>query len=386
MRRQFCDQRRLTLLFAIVLAAFLFTAGQSALAQQKVKTALDSLSKQKDKDSRIIINTDLVSFTVTVTDNRGRLVPGLERRAFAVYENDVRQEISFFSNRDAPASIGVVFDISASMREEKIIRAREALARFIQTSHPEDEYSLISFNDSTELLLDKTRDSQGLLAQFGRIKPEGNTALFDAVAVGLETIARSRYAKRALIVISDGEDNRSRTTLSQVKRKLQESDVTSYSILIGPLLPRSNGESVMNQLASASGGKLFYPGNGEAMSEAFEQIALELRQQYSIGFIPTNNTNDGRWRHLKITVTPPAGTPHLSVRSRKGYYAPPNPEARNRSAVRVRCSIACTAYANLIDRRVPMAYSTLSLSCNDKKGDINYSFVSQANQGFSAKD
>jgi Ca-activated chloride channel family protein len=322
MKKQFRNLRRTTLLSAIVLAALLLVEPQPSLAQQKLKeSAFAPAAAEKDNGNRITISTELVSLTVTVTDKQGRYVAGLGRSAFAVYEDDVRQEISFFSDRDAPASVGVVFDVSGSMRGEKIIRAREALARFIQTSHSEDEYSLISFNGSAELLLDRTRDSEALLARFSGINPSGGTALYDAAALGLEALAHSRYAKRALIIISDGEDNKSCATLNQVKRKSLESGVTIYTILIGPLLPRSNGGAVMDELASASGGKSFFPGNAEAMSEDFERIALELRRQYSIGYTPTNVASDGRWRRLKIVVTPPAGSPRLAVRNRKGYYA-----------------------------------------------------------------
>ncbi|MBI1762718.1 MAG: VWA domain-containing protein [Acidobacteria bacterium] len=295
-------------------------------------TAFAPPAAQKDNASRITISTELVSFTVTVTDNQGCHVTGLDRRAFAVYEDNVRQELNFFSDRDAPASVGVVFDVSGSMRGEKVIFAREALARFIQTSHPEDEYSLISFNDSARLLFDRTRDGEALLAQFGSVHPQGNTALYDGVALGLEALAHGRYAKRALIVISDGEDNRSRSTFNQVRRKLQESGVTIYTILIGSPPPHSNGGIVMGQLAAASGGKSFSPGDGEALSEAFEQIALELRHQYSLGYTPTNVTDDGQWRRLKIIVTPPAESPRLIVRSRKGYYAAASLAERAESA------------------------------------------------------
>jgi Ca-activated chloride channel family protein len=172
------------------------------------------------------------------------------------------------------------------------------------------------------------RDGGALLSQFGGAIPDGNTALYDAVALGLETLARSRYTKRALIVISDGEDNRSRSTFNEIKRMIQESGVTTYPIVIGPLLPRSNGRVIMNQLASVSGGKSFFPNNLEAMSEGFEQIALELRHQYSIGYVPAKITNDGRWRRLKVIVTPPTESQRLIVRSRKGYYSGSKMESR----------------------------------------------------------
>ncbi|MCI0388763.1 MAG: VWA domain-containing protein [Acidobacteria bacterium] len=316
MKRRFCDPRQITLLSTLVLAACLSIGPQTSLAQQESKAAAFA-----PPNDRILINTELVSLTVTVADKAGRYVAGLDRRAFAIYEDDVRQEIGFFSDRDAPASIGVIFDVSASMSGERIIRAGEALARFIQTGHPEDEYSLISFNDNVQLLLDRVHDGGALLSRFGGASPGGNTALYDAVALGIETLTRSRYEKRALVVISDGEDNRSRSTFNQVKLKLLESGVMIYTIVIGPLLPRSNGRAVMHDLASASGGKSFFPSNGEAMSEGFEEIALEMRHQYSIAYVPAKTTNDGRWRRLKVIVTPPSGSPRLIVRNRKGYYA-----------------------------------------------------------------
>jgi Ca-activated chloride channel family protein len=298
------------------------SAPQTSLAQQKSKAdAFAPPVAEKENNSRITISTELVSLTVTVTDKQGRYIGGLDRGVFAVYEDDVRQEVSFFSDLDAPVSVGVVFDVSGSMRGEKIIRARDALTRFIRTSHPEDEYSLISFDKSARLLVDRTRDGGALLAQFGNVNPQGNTALYDAVAFGLDALAEGRYEKRAMIVVSDGEDNRSRSTFGQVRRKLQESGVTIYTILIGPLPPRSNGGMIMDQLASASGGKSFFPGDSETMNEAFERIALELRRQYSIGYAPTNVARGGEWRRLKVTVDQPAGSPRLVVRSRKGYYA-----------------------------------------------------------------
>jgi Ca-activated chloride channel family protein len=258
---------------------------------------------------------------VSVTDKKGRFVPGLDRGAFAVYEDCVRQEISFFSDQDAPVAVGVVFDVSASMTGEKIRRARDAVARFIQTSHEEDEYFLIGFNQSPRLLLEGVGGSEAMAARISGIEPQGATALYDAVAFGLKQVERSRLRKRALIVISDGEDNRSRLGFGDVKRMLQESDVSVYTVVIGPLLPHSNAGMLMDELASSSGGKSYFPGNAEKMSEAFEQIALELRRQYSIGYTPSNFVTDGKWRHIEVKVMSPPGFPHLVVRSRNGYYA-----------------------------------------------------------------
>jgi Ca-activated chloride channel family protein len=306
--------------FQFGLAVFLFAAPAPLLAQQSSGGGAQT-PPVRDGDNRINIRTELVSLTVTVTDMDGRYFADLDRDAFAVYEDGVRQEISFFSDRDAPAGIGIVLDVSNSMAGAKIERAREALARFIQTSHEEDDYFLIGFNDSPQLLLDGVRGSEALLSRISELKPHGSTALYDAVTFSLDQVARSRHHKRALIVISDGEDNMSRSTFSQVRRKFQEADVTIYTVLIGPVVPRSNGGFIMDILASASGGKSYSPSNVEKMSEAFEQIALELRHQYSIGYTPSNLNPDGRWRRLKVAVTPPAGAPRLVVRSRKEYYA-----------------------------------------------------------------
>ncbi len=271
------------------------------------------------EEARLRVSTEVVSLTVSVTDQEGRFLPGLTKQDFKVMDERVSQEISHFSDADAPASVGIVFDLSSSMSAGKINRAREALARFIQTSHQDDEYFLIGFRNNAEVLLDGTRDSEALLQRVASLRPEGETALYDGVALALNQVSQGRYAKRALIVISDGEDNHSRTTYNQVRRQLQEANVTIWTVLIGPLLPRSNGGAVMDKLAAVSGGKSFFPRNAEKMSEDFEQIALELRRQYSIGYTPSNLVADGKWHRIKVEVVPSAT--RTAVRTREGYYA-----------------------------------------------------------------
>lgn len=321
MKRQLCNPRRIMFAATLILAAGLFIVPLNALAQQKGHSFTPSPSHSSNGNESITINTELVSLQVSVMDKQGRYLAGLDQSSFAVYEDGVRQEISLFSEQDAPAAVGIVLDVSGSMTEEKIKRAREALARFIQTSHEDDEYYLIGFNEHPQLLMAGVRGSEAMLARVSGIKPQGNTALYDAVALGLAQVAHSRLPKRALIVISDGEDNRSRLGFGQIRRMLREADVTVYTVLIGPLLPHSNGGVVMDDFASASGGKSYFPSNAEKMSEAFEQVALELRRQYSIGYVPSNFVADGKWRRLKVSVTPPCESRGLVVRSRAGYYA-----------------------------------------------------------------
>jgi Ca-activated chloride channel family protein len=153
------------------------------------------------------------------------------------------------------------------------------------------------------------------------IQPRGHTALFDAVSAGVKHVSQGAHPKRALIVISDGEDNHSRISFDRLKRSLKESDVSVYTILIGPLKPRSNAGVIMDLMASITGGNAFFPSNTDRMDEAFEQIALELRHHYSIGYTPSNFKTDGKWRRVKVQVASPGGSKKLIVRAREGYFA-----------------------------------------------------------------
>ncbi len=223
-------------------------------------------------DGPVIVNTDLITFTVTVTDTYGRYVSGLAKNAFTVLDEKKAQEITFFSDDDAPVSVGVIFDVSGSMSGDKVRRARDALSKFIQTSHNSDEYFLIAFNQRAQLF--------------------------------------SRY------------------TFSELRRLLKESDVVLYGIGIlsgsdaGSQMGME-GQGILDELASVSGGKAFFPRSNAEMDDIFEQIALELRHQYSIGYKPVNFTSNGRWHKIKVKVTPPRGLPRLFVRSKEGYYALP---------------------------------------------------------------
>lgn len=277
----------------------------------------------------VITNTDLITFTVTVTDTYGRYVSGLGKGAFTVLDEKKPQEITYFSDDDSPVSVGVIFDVSGSMGGDKIKRARDALSKFIQTSHNMDEYFLIAFNSRAQLLLDRTRDGNQVLDKLSFVQTRNNTALYDACYLGVEKVQRGAHPKRALLLISDGQDNNSRYTFGELRRLLKESDVTLYGIgiLSGSDAGSSmgmEGQGILDELASVSGGKAFFPRSNAEMDDIFEQIALELRHQYSIGYRPVNFTNDGRWHKIKVKVTPPRGLPRLFVRAKDGYYAVPS--------------------------------------------------------------
>lgn len=303
-------------------AAFLCLAASSYVFAQNPTPTPD------DEVGRINIKTDLVTLTLTVTDPHGRYVSGLTKQAFTITDNNQEQEITYFSDSDAPVSVGIIFDISGSMSGDKIKKAQKALERFITTSHPSDEYFLIAFNSRAQLLLDRTRDGDAVLRKLTLVQPKNNTALYDAVYLGLERVTRGAHQKRALLIISDGQDNSSRYNFSEVRRLMKESDVVSYAVGIvdrgdlGSSLGMQ-GQAFLDEIASVSGGKAFYPSTDVEMDEIFERIALELRHQYSVGYVPKDFEPNGKWRKVKAKVKPPRGLPRLTVRGREGYYATP---------------------------------------------------------------
>jgi len=279
-------------------------------------------------DKPISVKTDLVTLTLTVTDLYGRYVSGLTKNAFTVFDSNQEQEITFFSDADAPASIGILFDVSASMSGEKILKAQKALERFINTSHPSDEYFLIAFNSRAQLLLDRTRDGEAVLRKLTLVQPKSNTALYDACYLGVERVTRGTRQKKAMLIISDGQDNASRYNFNEVRRLLKESDVTVYAVGImdradAGSINGMQGQAFLDELTSVTGGKAFYPQTDVEMDEIFERIALELRHQYSIGFTPKDFMPDGKWHKVKVKVKPPRGLSRLTVRTREGYYASP---------------------------------------------------------------
>jgi Ca-activated chloride channel family protein len=327
------------LAFALV-CLFALPRISSAQEQQKPTPKLDAAKSQptpppnqqgREAGDVEVVNSDLINLTVTVTDNYGRYVSGLDKKAFKIFDDKEEQEITYFSDDDAPVSVGVIFDVSGSMSGDKIRKAREALSHFIQTSHDNDEYFLIAFNSRAQLLLDKTRDGDAVLNKLTFVETKSNTALYDACYLGVEKVAHGSHPKRALLLISDGQDNDSRYTFSEVRRLLKESDVVLYSIgIMGGNDPGSSlgmeGQAILDELSSVSGGKAFFPNTSAEMDELFERIALELRHQYSIGYKPKDFKNDGKWHKLKVKVTPPRGLPRLFVRSREGYFAVTNPK------------------------------------------------------------
>jgi len=273
-------------------------------------------------------STSLVNLTVTVTDKHNRLISGLERGNFEVYEDNVKQSIEFFTNEDTPLSIGIIFDISGSM-QDKIERARDALNAFVQTCHNNDDFFLVTFNQRPALAAEFS-DGNTVMNKLESAYASGGTALYDAIYMGLGEIPRGRHNKRALLIISDGEDTTSRHSYGELTRMLKEANVQVYCIgILSPMYLvfgdtlNTQGTAILDEIAKQTGGKSFFPRKQKELENIVTRIALELRRQYSIGYLPTNQDRNGKWRKVKIRLTPPPGLPSLSVRSRDGYYALP---------------------------------------------------------------
>ncbi len=316
--------------------AFVFLFGSYSISAQTTEPTPPVNSVQpggEDDTLPVLVKTDLVTLTLTVTDLYGRYVSGLKKEAFTIWDEKEEQDITFFSDADAPVSIGILFDVSDSMSGDKIGKARHALERFIDTSHPSDEYFLIAFNSRAQLLLDRTRDGDAVLRQLTLVKPKDNTALYDALYLGAERVTRGSRQKKAILIISDGQDNSSRYNFREVKRQIKETDVVVYAVGIldgrdASSMTGMQGQSYLDEITSITGGKSFYPQTDVELDEIFERIALELRHQYSVGYTPKGFVPNGEWRKVKVKVKTPRGLPRLTVRNREGYYAIPQTDFR----------------------------------------------------------
>jgi Ca-activated chloride channel family protein len=276
-------------------------------------------------DERIKLDTDLVTLTVTVTDPYNRLVTGLDRQHFELFEDKVKQSIEFFNDDDVPVSLGIVFDVSGSMKG-KLDRARDSLKAFIETSHQDDDFFLVGFNQRAELIAEFS-DGDTLINKLTLVDPKGQTALYDAAYLGIEKVKQGRHTKRAILLISDGQDNSSRYTYSELRKLLREAGVQIYCIGIvefggaaGGTLDMQ-GQAILEEISQVTGGKAFFPRSAAELEDATTRIALELRHQYSIGYTPTNVKRDGQWHKIKVQVKPPRGLPNLKVQHKEGYYA-----------------------------------------------------------------
>jgi len=267
---------------------------------------------------------DLVLVPVTVTDPMNRLVTGLDKENFQVFEGKDRQDVRHFSSEDAPISLGVIFDMSGSMNS-KIERAREAVTEFFKTANPQDEFFLIAFADKPQEISDFTQSVDDLQNKLIYTVPKGRTALLDAIYLGISKMRDAKYPKKSLLIISDGGDNHSRYTEGEIKSLVKEADVMVYSIGIYDHDFRSEeerlGPQLLSDVSELSGGRAFTIDNPNDLADVATKIGIELRNQYVLGYRPTNPGHDGKWHKIKVKLLPPKGLPPLHVYAKTGYYA-----------------------------------------------------------------
>jgi Ca-activated chloride channel homolog len=280
--------------FCICLLVFFTFAGAYA-AQKSIK-----------------VDLDLVLLNVGITDDDNQVVSNLGPEHFQIFEDKVEQKIEYFSTDTAPLSLGIILDVSHSMRN-KIDLARQAAVTFLENGTPEDEYFLVEFNSEAKMSQDFTTDILRLRDGLSSGPPAGDTAMYDALYLGLNQVKKGQNPKKALLLITDGEDNHSRYSFRDLREFVREADVQIYSIDLG--------RALIGELSEITGGHSFR-GSIDDLQEICEKIASELKNQYVIGYSSSNTARDGKWRKLRLRVNPPAGTSGLHLRAKEGYYGP----------------------------------------------------------------
>ena len=271
------------------------------------------------------VDVDLVLVPVTITDPLNRLVTGLDKENFQLFEGNSQQEIKSFSSEDAPVSLGVIFDSSGSM-SSKMDRAKDAVVEFFKTANPQDEFFMITFSDEPEAVTDFTNSVDEIQNKLVFAVPRRRTALLDAIYMGVSKMRSAKYAKKALLIISDGGDNHSRYTENEIKSVVKEADVMIYAIGIYDRFFASTeerlGPELLSEITELTGGRAFTIDNPNDLGDVATKIGVELRNQYVLGYRPSKITRDGKWRKIKVKLLPPKGLPPLRVYARTGYYAP----------------------------------------------------------------
>jgi Ca-activated chloride channel homolog len=279
-------------------------------------------------NTTIKVTSNLVLIPVTVTDGNGRVVPGLEKEHFTLFEGTAQQEITHFAAEDAPVSIGIVFDASDSM-EPKLHKAREALNALLNHANPADEFFLVRFSTEARLVASMTNQPQEIRDRMDSLRMGGSTALLDGVRLAMAEMAHASYTRKAIVIISDGQDNSSHWSVSELKAAVREQDVLIYAIgitdqatgsYLGP--QRLTGAALLNEIAIQTGGRLFEVNKLKELPDIAAKIGGWLRNQYVLGYVPSDSVRDGSYRRIQLKVARPKGYPRLHAVWRQGYYAP----------------------------------------------------------------
>jgi Ca-activated chloride channel homolog len=275
------------------------------------------------------VDVDLVLVPVTVTDSLNHPVVTLTRNDFLLSEGDKPQRVEYFSGEDAPISVALVLDFSGSMKN-KIEYERQAVEEFFRNANPADEYFAISVSSKPKLLAASTSSIENLETGLGSMEPQGHTALFDAIYLGLQQLRNSHYKRKALLVVSDGGDNFSRYTLKEIRSMVAESDVVLYAIGLFDDVPlplfktleERWGRKTLGSITDVSGGRTIAADSRQEIPQIAAIISRELRYQYVLGYRPDTATRDGKWRKVTVRTVTGEGRPDLHAHYKEGYFAP----------------------------------------------------------------
>ena len=330
--------RSFALLASVLPCAGLLVLGPTAIsaADDKGSSASRASNASKDPAPTVLeehpgalrVDTTLVQINVTVTDPLNRFVTGLEKEHFRLFEDKVEQKIRDFSSEDAPLSIGLVFDTSGSMGP-KLQKSRQAAVQFFKTANPEDEFFLVEFSDRPQLVVPFTADTDEIQNRLDFTQSKGKTALLDGVYLAMNQMKKARNPRKAILIISDGGDNNSRYTESEIKNAVREADVQIYGIgIFEPIGSRGRtpeeqmGPGMLSEVAELTGGRSYNVENLNELADIAAKIGIELRNQYVLYYSSTNQTRDGKYRHVNVKLVQPRGLPPLKAFFRLGYYAP----------------------------------------------------------------
>jgi Ca-activated chloride channel homolog len=294
-----------------------------------VAAPLSSAQSPIVTDYTLNVDVEFVQLPISVVNKDGYPIRGLLQEHFRIYEDRVLQDIALFKQEDVPLSVGLVLDSSGSMRDEKD-RLRTAALTFVRESNREDETFIVGFSDRPSLEQDFTNNHQALAESLDRMVAHGSTSLYDAVLFAANHMENSFHDKKALIVVSDGEDNRSRYELEEVLEELKESKIIVYTVgLMSPDIRmmdtwvfKGRAKKALEKFATVTGGRAFFPKSMIDVDEICRNIARDIRNQYTVGYRPSNDKLDGSWRKVTVQVNPPKGTAKVRVHTKQGYYAP----------------------------------------------------------------
>lgn len=318
----------------VVCAAALVLFSDSALAQanSELKSSQATATPSESQEGPLATfraHSDLVLIPVTVTDKVNRFVLGLQKEDFQLFEDGVEQNVSLFSGEDAPLSVGVLFDRSGSMAD-KLPTSLEAVVQLLNTLNKQDEAFLVEFADAAKVSIGFTSHTDEIHSAMKTFQANGLTAMLDAINTGLLEMKKAKNSRKAIVIVSDGGDNRSHYTAAQIESLVREADVQIYAMgvfepvfSLGLTPEEISGPRLLSEIAAQTGGRAFAAALPGDMPSVATRIAVELRNQYVLGYYPRNKARDGKYRKVEVKVSDPPGLGSpLKVHWRLGYYAP----------------------------------------------------------------